>query len=341
MIRPRRLALTPLLAATAVALLVGHPRAAAPGPPAPTRIVALEVIRDPDATVCPDEATLAANVTRRLGRDPFAASAPERVLVHLGGARRGFRARITLIGAPPFHGIRKLTSPDPACVELGETVALTIAVAIDPLVLVRPDPPPPRPGPIGVRRAADREEERPLIARLDPEPTPPEPPDMPVRGELGVYAVGGAALAPGITLGPRLGVAVVGDGWALGAAASLHLLGAGDVEQGGSGRVAAPIGAGELHGCLRFGPWSTCAVLAVGVQRFGGDGVTGAADALWVAPGLRLGGRLPLSPGIALAATVEGMFPVTRARARVSGETVWETPAAALALGLGVVFTVW
>ncbi|PKN54203.1 MAG: hypothetical protein CVU56_27790, partial [Deltaproteobacteria bacterium HGW-Deltaproteobacteria-14] len=188
------------------------------------------------------------------------------------------------------------------------------------------------------RRAADREEERPLIARLDPEPTPSAAPAAPLRGELGVYAVGGAALAPGVTLGPRVEVAVGGDGWSLGAAASLHLLGAGDVP---GGRVAAPLGAGELHGCLRLGPWSTCAVLAIGTQRFGGDGVTGTASALWVAPGLRLGGRLPVSPGVALAATVEGAFPVTRARARVSGETVWETPAAALALGLGVVFTLW
>ncbi|TNF25689.1 MAG: hypothetical protein EP329_22545 [Deltaproteobacteria bacterium] len=315
----------------AVAVMLSGARAA--DPPAQGRIVALEVLRDPGAERCPGTTALASNVARRLGRDPFAATAGERVLVHLSPARRGFVARITLIGAPPFHGVRTLQSADPGCGELGETVALAVAVAIDPLVLVRPTPPP---GPIGSRRGPIRDEERPLIARYDPEPTPPRPPPSPLVAELGVAAVGGIGLAPGLTLGPQVTIAARGEGWSAGGALAAQLLGEGAVD---GGRVAATLYVGELHGCLRTGSWSACATVGVGGQRFGGDAVTdGGQGALWIAPGIRLGGRAPISRDVALEVTAAGLFPLTRARVRVDDAVVWETPAAALTLGLGVVF---
>lgn len=308
--------------------------AAAHAAPPPTRVVALEVVRDAGAEVCPDERAVAADVIGRLGRDPFVAAAPERVLVSLSPARRGFVARITLIGAPPFQGVRTLRTRDPACAELGETVALAIAVAIDPLVLTRPTPPPLPPGPIGARRGRDLAEVRRPITRRSPEPTPPPPPPTPLVTELGLAASSAIALSPGVTVGPRIWGGVRGDGWSLAGGVVIHLLGEGDVP---GGRVAASLIAGELEGCLRVGPWSACATLGVGGQSFGGDGVTGGQEALWIAPGIRAGARASLTPALALEVTAAGSFPVTRARVRVDDAVVWETPAATLVLGLGLV----
>lgn len=106
--------------------------------------------RDDGAERCPDGPTLARDVARRLGRDPF---------VTIGGApsidaivrREGstWVARIVVRDAGGgLVGTRDFTSASPDCTAIAAAVTLGVALSIDPEAALRPPPAEPAPAPL-------------------------------------------------------------------------------------------------------------------------------------------------------------------------------------------------
>src|SRR6185369_12023362 len=107
--------------------------------------------RAPDASVCPDEATLRSAVTTRLGYDPFADDASAVVRARVGRTKTGLEGSVEYLDeAHGSQGPRKLSSTGGDCTELSSAIALTITILLDPRAFSgavgdasAPAPPPP------------------------------------------------------------------------------------------------------------------------------------------------------------------------------------------------------
>jgi hypothetical protein len=108
--------------------------------------VHLVVLRDEEAASCPDEEELAARVRARIGSEPFRLDREGRELrVGLARDGRGLRARVALFSKSGHRiGRRELTGAAD-CRALADDLVLAVAIAIDPLLLVRRRPEPPEP----------------------------------------------------------------------------------------------------------------------------------------------------------------------------------------------------
>src|SRR5581483_5368620 len=94
------------------------------------------------APACPDAATLQRAVAERLGRDPFTSDARQTLVVRLSGKARAFRAELKVVDeAGAAKGQKTLQSKAADCGELASSVALAMALIIDPLLVTRPPPP--------------------------------------------------------------------------------------------------------------------------------------------------------------------------------------------------------
>ena len=102
---------------------------------------ALTVERDPQASSCPDTAALQRLVAERLGQDPFTGQGPRRAMVvRVRASAERLTAALELFDeAGARLGLREL-SGSLDCRELASAVATTAAIAIDPMVLMRPSP---------------------------------------------------------------------------------------------------------------------------------------------------------------------------------------------------------
>ncbi len=121
-------------------------RAASTAPASGARLV---YSRSPEAASCPDEDALRRTVAARVGYDSFFPWAKRTVLATVSRRDGAFVARVDLVDEQGIrHGGHELRT-DGACGELLDPVALAVAIAIDPkLLLARPvaaDAPPPRP----------------------------------------------------------------------------------------------------------------------------------------------------------------------------------------------------
>lgn len=115
--------------------------------------VHLVVLRDDAAATCPDEDELAARVRARLGSEPFLDDDDtSSVLEHRAGrelrvgvARDGssLEARVVLFSPAGTRLGRRTLRGDLDCVRLADDLVLAMAIAIDPLLLVRRRPAPP------------------------------------------------------------------------------------------------------------------------------------------------------------------------------------------------------
>lgn len=104
-------------------------------------------VRDEGAERCPDGPTIAREVARRLGRDPFVtvSGAPSiEAMVRRDGA--SWVARIVVRDADgALVGTREFTSASPECTAIASAVTLGVALSIDPEAALRPPPPTPAP----------------------------------------------------------------------------------------------------------------------------------------------------------------------------------------------------
>ncbi len=205
---------TGLLAAL-LSLAVSAPADPPRAPRAPA-VATLTLTRLDDTVACGDKTSLVAKVEHILSRAPFVDDgAPLAFVVTTRRRGRDWEARLQLTDVTNPNrvnvGERLIRAPRRTCDVLDETVALALAVALDPLAALtappRPDEPsePPRPR---VHRPAETEQ-RFALPRAPPESSPTEAQpdtDPPLFApSFGLEALIG--FAPDVTVGPTLGVA--------------------------------------------------------------------------------------------------------------------------------------
>lgn len=134
----------------------------------------LSVVRAEGAESCHDDRAISDEVRARLGREAIDPRAPRAIELWITREPRRWRAALTLRepGAPPAR--RELSSELPSCAELDASVALAVALVIDPIGADRPVPRAPvEPVPArAVPMERPREAPRSLVAPAT-RPTPP------------------------------------------------------------------------------------------------------------------------------------------------------------------------
>jgi hypothetical protein len=335
-------------------LLGSAPVAAQPSAPEDDEL-ALVVLRDADASECPDDQDLRDQVSTRVGRDPFDASASTQVLVRFSRTRRGFRAAVTIGREGAVEGERTLDHRD--CGELVESTALLMSL----LVAATPGPPASTPPEIPARdqapdAAAQVLPEEPaapatpappatLAPTVPPGPAPQD--DEVAEGEPDEVAdplrVEGRA-AVGILLGwlpgssflVRGGVGLAQRGWS----ARLEARGALDsTESSPVGTASVSWAGGVITGCGHLDVLALCGHVVLARSAGSGSGVDHPrTDEVFA---LGLGGSAGLSwapwPWLRLEAEAELDVPVLVPEAQLAGERVWQASPVAGALSAGVV----
>jgi len=304
---------------------------------APPRPITLDYQRGDGAGSCPEEESLRAGVAGRLGYDPFTSTAERHVAASVSGAGAGLQARIALTDdARGTSAERRLTSSQTDCSELAATMALAIAMAIDPLVSTRPAPAATvaEPPPVEVK-------ESPAVIPIvvEVERAPPAPvvrqAGIPVRAYAAAGAVGTAGMSPGAAYGATLELG------ARRAALSLGVAGWVDFTRSESlrvGKMETSAILGALVPCWHRGIFAGCALLLGGALRASGVGLVDArqvSTSLFAAGG-RLALQVPFGSLWMVAAHADVVAPLTQTVLRVSGEAVWTSPSLAAAVGLGV-----
>jgi hypothetical protein len=176
-------------------------------PPEARRTVDLIVERPDGLEACPDVSAMRDLIAARLGYDPVVAGDTTTLVVSFANDGTTLRATLERRSAGEKRGSRVLRSETGDCGELGSSVALAAALAIDPESKARPTAPapapPPPPTPAKPPPPASRTPDRPAPAA----PAPREPP-TPTRLAVGLGPVVGAGHVPGVSVGPRLDVAL-------------------------------------------------------------------------------------------------------------------------------------
>ncbi|MBX7101505.1 MAG: hypothetical protein K1X89_27570 [Myxococcaceae bacterium] len=241
---------------------------------------ALTVERDAAAQSCPDGAALQRLVAERLGQDPFGEPGPHRAMaVRVRASGERLTATLELFDeAGARLGLREL-SGSPDCRELSSAVATTAAIAIDPMVLMRPAPASTDAGPpaLPVLEPAPQDA-GPQDAGVPALPAAPEP-SAPAPWS-GVVVEGGAGFSAGHTPAPT--GAVLGRlTWQ-----SEHLAFGGALVVTGPGVVSlAPAVTGSLAafgwelgpvGCARLSRFGLCGGVRMGALTAFGAGFSGA-----------------------------------------------------------------
>lgn len=282
---------------------------------------------------CPDEATLRQEVVARLGRDPFRARAPALVSVTIAPEASTLVATVNAQGlAQASEGQRTLQAGRDECGELVSAIALGIAIAIDPRVLVRPAPPsppvaspPPAPASPAVP-AAPTHPTRP--AHSSPAPPRPTPAIAVALGPVATYRDG-----PG--LGAELDVRRSAQRHAEGL--ELRLTRDGD-RAVGEGQVAVQLATGRAFSCLRLGAVAGCAVAEAGALGLRGRGFPAAREGTlaWFALGPRVEVEGAFAPGWGTRAFAELPISPWPIDLTLGPEVLGRLPCVGFALGLAL-----
>lgn len=314
------------------ALSTSHIRAAEP-PSA-----RLEYTRGAGAETCPTEDELKGTIAARLGYDPFSQTATRVVAVRVSRQGAELRAQLDIRG-DAGAGSRTLASPSRDCRELMASLAVAIAIGIDPLSLTRPTAPPPPPLPPPPPSAP---EPAPKVVQPEPSPSPPVPPrpSEPIRARASLGVVAGFGAAPSTTAGIT---AQLGAKWR---SFSLAAEGRGDfpvssATVSGGGSVSASLLVGSLVACLHRGVFAACPIGTLGVMRASGRSVTDPLQdtKFYAATGGRVAVELPLSSVLALRIHGDVLAALTQITLRLNGRDVWTSPPVSGGLGTALVAT--
>ncbi len=278
---------------------------------------------------CPSSAELRAAVAGRLGYDPFAGDAPERIEVTIAGSPEGLSANVEAIDAKgASRGARTLRSASRDCTELTNALTLAISIAIDPVALTRAaEPAAPIPAAPTV-----------VVVQAPEPPKPPERPPTPTWFEASLVAVGAIEAAPQPSLGVAAGVALRRPRWSLG------LEGRADLPTGlgyEGGSVDAYLLFGTIVPCWRPGIFGLCLLGSAGAEQGSAQGLPAIAhpSAPYVAAGARAFVDWQLARVLALTAQLDMLAPLVTTTLDVSGQPVWTTPPLTAGLALGVRFS--
>jgi hypothetical protein len=273
------------------------------------------------AAGCPDEATFRSLVAARLGYDPFVGASTRSLVVEFQSRGSEVMGRLKLSGDAAQQRERTLHAQSGECFELGTSMALVVAVAIDPdaaeptapAAAAPPEPPKPAQQPAPAPAPAPATVE---ASRVEPALERPAPAARRLRFEVG------PVLPAGIVPAPRGGVRA-GGGFELGTW-SLHveaayLFRSEEGDPAGPGSVSAYVAYGSLVPCLTplaGRPWllDLCAVGSLGVLGATARGVPRPAPTtnVFAAIGPRAAVALMLSPNIGLGVSAD--VPVALAR---------------------------
>lgn len=288
---------------------------------------------------CPDESALRQLVAARLGKDPFSPVAASVVTVKLSGAGP-FQSDVTL--ETPDSPPRRKTLNGAACLELLQSTAVAVALAVDPL-LQKPEPqefvlpplPPPPPAPI---RGP---------ARPEPQPTPPAPSnasklkDAEPEPELqpltwsvsaAITANAGTSNIPQPT--PRAEVRTGRNAWSVGLEAQLSVPLTFRLSTGGW--LSITVFRVGLVPCLTWKWFSGCVDVTLGAMGLEGGGLTASrgATVFFSSTELRAMLLIPFTSRFSAGAMGEVGFALSRPSAVVAGQTVWATSSVLGAGGL-------
>jgi hypothetical protein len=292
----------------------------------------LVYVRKGGATICPDEPLMRQLVAARLGYDPFRDDAERTVAVTITRESGAFRAKLEMQQEGKPTGTRTLSSTSNDCNELASSIALAVAIAVDPLGGAPPSSA--SPSVSASTSASAVPVVAPTIAPSTSASAPP--PEM----ELHPYASLGGALAfgvaPNLTGSLTAAFGLRAETW------SISLEGRVDAESTKrvptGGEVSSSIIAGSVVPCLHHELILGCAIASYGSLRGAGSGVGVPREdrSAWVAIGVRIGLEAQIVGPISLRVHADGLAPLTRTTLRLEDRDVWTTPAVALLTGLAV-----
>jgi len=269
---------------------------------------------------CPDESALRQLVAARLGSDPFMTEATSLVTVKVS-AGAPVQAEVAL--ESPGTQTRRKTLSGADCTELMQSVAVTVALVVDP-VLKRAEPAPPPPPPVVV------------IEEKKPEPIAPPPPAPPAfQWGLSVGATANIGLSTGVQPTLRIEGRMRAPIWSLGLEGRFAWPVTGALTQGAL-TTSAVLGA--VVPCLHWKWLAGCADFSAGALRLEGQALATAraASVFHASVGLRVLFTVPVTEHFAIGAMAEGQVPLTRATALVGTERVWTVPAVGGGVGLWI-----
>lgn len=278
--------------------------AAAPGARAEAAGYRLELVRAEGTGSCPSASALELDVTQRLGRNPFSASAEHGIEIVLEREGSTWRARLYLrVDDSNEDHARVLESQAPDCSELGKSVALAVALALG---LELPPAPPPPPPP-----------EEPAC----PPPAPPAPPRSSLHGAASLRAVLSPHLLPSATAGASLSVTLRGDLFGIHVGGSFYPQST--LESAGA-RLGFGLSTASLSGCLWARQQDPQLWSCLGAQLGALHTVvyspepSNPGDRLWSAASSELGVRQTLVGRAFVEAGATAIFPFVRHRFAVA-----------------------
>lgn len=325
--------------------------------------VHLVVLRDDAAAACPDEDELAARVRARLGSEPFLDDDDTSSLLarragrelRVGVARDGssLEARVVLFSPAGTRLGRRTLRGDLDCVRLADDLVLAMAIAIDPLLLVRRRPSPPAretaepvreapPAPTAPEGWVEEGPKAPIMRRRAPPALDlPAPVSIVGRGLLLATAGIGVIAAPTIRgeVSFDYGVLDIDVGARLDLPARYPI-----EETGGAALLDLTLVAAQLAPCLGW-TWDIVTARGCGVVEGGAlvaQGVGFVRDRGVTTPWVALGARAALDfriwPTFGLVLTSDLSAPLVRSRFidEVSGAVYAQPGPLVGSLGLGL-----
>lgn len=302
----------------------------------------VHLLYDPGDTerACPTEANVRRGVAARLGRDPFDADAPRTVRATIDGKGRGLTAVITVVEDDgTVAGARTLESRQGDCDELGRSVELAIAIAIDPIAAMSVEPSAEEQPIAPAAQATAEPADSPTIAAQ----LPPERPAPRVLASPGAEAVAKAGVVVGTGSTPGTAPGLVG---ALGVGkGQLSILVEGRLDwpashSVGQASIRGTQVMGSIAGCAHMGRWVGCALGSAGALWASGHGFDQNLSS--TTPLIALGGRLGLRQQIVglteLEWFVDVRAPLTRTELTVDGMEAWTSKPLMGTLGLAAVW---
>jgi len=328
-------------ALTATLLLFPRPALASP-------VARFIYVRGLGAEACPDEDTMKAAVSARLGYDPFRVVAKTTLTAQIARENGVFRGHVKLVDeAGQERGARSLESRSDDCKDLGEALALSMSIALDPLSVLAPatpkppEPPPPEPPPPEPKPPEPKPEAPRPPPPVVPPPPPPPPPRERAKLGLGAGAHGAFGVGPAVAFGLGLDVSVVFRNASIGLGGRIDFPASVDSAQGG--KVRATLVGGEAAPCLRA-PLGQTTLFGCGVLLFGAVTaesidvtVPRAQSTFFGAGGVRAGFEVELVPRVHARIALDALGHFTPYGLAVNGVTVFSASSFSGRAGLGLV----
>jgi hypothetical protein len=292
--------------------------------------------REAAVEICPDEATMRSLVAAELGYDPFVPKSERAISITLVAKNNDLTAAIVL-ASNERRRERTLRSSGKDCSELASSVALAVAVAIDPeAVNAKPAAPPETPS-------------APTPALVPPPnvPPPPKPANetsLAVPIDLGVVL--GSGIVPGFNSGLRGGVALEGQRLSIGVEGTVIFRGS---HESSLATVSAGAGFGSIVPCASASPGERTRFDFCASANFGA--VFGRAESQvdrnvpktepLVSAGPRLGFTWMPFERVGLRASADLDANITRVKLSIDDagqdQTVWRAPIASFLGGAALI----